>query len=171
MKIIPITDLTEQLNKEPLAIALGNFDGVHLGHQALIKRTKKHPFTPAVFTFGDRRNGIITPLEEKARVFESLGVMLLFVAPFDLFKSLSPEAFVNYLCEKLSAKLLVCGYNFRFGQFAKGTPDDLVALAEQNGIRAEVENEVQKDAHTISSTVIRTLLKEGKIKEAYSNVV
>lgn len=166
MKIIPITDLTEQLNTTPAAIALGNFDGVHLGHRALVERTKKDGLLSAAFTFEDRASGIITPLCEKARLFESLGVSLLFVANFALFKSLSPEEFVRYLTEKLSASLLVCGYNFRFGKGAVGTADTLVRLSRSRGISAEVENEVRRNGKPISSTVIRTLLERGEIASA-----
>jgi len=166
MKIIPITDLKEQLNTAPVAIALGNFDGVHLGHRALIERTLCHELLSAVFTFGDRLTGIMTPLLEKARLFETLGVELLIVAPFELFKDESPESFVEYLVTKLAAKHLVCGYNFRFGKGAVGSPELLCTLAQKNGITAEVEAEVRKGGENVSSTHIRALLEQGELAHA-----
>lgn len=166
MKIIPITDLKEQLNITPAAIALGNFDGVHLGHRALIERTRRPELLSAVFTFAPRPTGTITPLSEKARLFEAMGVELLFVAPFALFKDESPEDFVEYLVGKLSAKKLVCGYNFRFGKGAVGSPDTLSLLANQHGITAEVEAEVRKGGENVSSTHIRALLEQGEIAHA-----
>lgn len=166
MKIIPICDLHEQLNTAPTAIALGNFDGVHLGHQALIARTLCQGERSAVFTFEDRLAGIITPLCEKARLFEALGVEYLFVAPFSLFKGESPESFVRYLVKKLGASRLVCGYNFRFGKGAVGTPALLQALAEENGVTAEIEAEVTERGENVSSTHIRTLLDQGELAHA-----
>lgn len=166
MKIIHINDLSEQLNTAPAAVALGNFDGVHLGHTALVKRTREGALASAVFTFNDRESDVITPLCEKARLFEALGVELLFVAPFSLFRGESPEAFIAYLAEKLAARRLVCGYNFRFGKGAVGTPETLIALAEENGVTAEVEGEVRMGGESVSSTRIRALLKEGELTHA-----
>lgn len=166
MKIISITDLKEQLNTAPAAIALGNFDGVHLGHRALIGRTHCRELVSAVFTFSDKSTGIITPFPEKARLFEALGVDLLFVAPFALVKDQSPKDFVDYLVKKLSAKRLVCGYNFRFGKGAVGSPETLTTLAKANGVDATVESEVRKNGENVSATHIRTLLAKGEIAHA-----
>lgn len=166
MTIHFITDLTEQLNTTPVTLALGNFDGVHLGHQALIARTTEGALCPAVFTFTDKQKDVITPLNEKADLLETMGIEKLFVAPFSLFKSLSPEEFVLYLSEKLAAKALVCGYNFRFGKDAVGNAESLKALTVPLDISLTVENEVRLQGETISSSVIRALLQEGALAKA-----
>lgn len=165
MTIIPITDLERQLNKTPLSLSLGNFDGVHLGHQALIERAKGAPLASAVFTFTDKKQGVITPSYEKQRLFEALGVEFLFIAPFPLFRELSPEAFVSYLKEKLSASLLVCGFNFRFGKNAIGSADTLSRLAEENGMTAAVVEPVLFEGEPISASRIRASLSKGDLTE------
>ena len=166
MKIYHITDLTEQLNTLPCALSLGNFDGVHLGHRALIKASEDAPYTTAVFTFSDKENKVITPIERKAALIESLGVELLFVAPFSLFKSLTPDEFITYLADKLAAKHLVCGFNFRFGKGAVGTSDTLRALAATHEIGVTIQPAVEYGGITVSATAIRALLAKGDIQTA-----
>lgn len=166
MTIIPINDLTLQLNKTPLALSLGNFDGVHLGHRALIEQAKSVPLASAVFTFSDKAEGVITPSIEKKRLFEALGVDVLFVASFSLFRNLSPEAFVSYLKEKLSASHLVCGFNFRFGKNAVGNADTLVRLAKENGMTAAVVTPIVFDGEPISASRIRLSLLNGDLANA-----
>ena len=166
MKIIPITDLTEQLNTSPLALALGNFDGVHRGHLALLDKARASKLTSAVFTFGDKASGVITPLAEKARLFAENGISQLFVAPFSLFRELSPEAFLCYLKDKLSARELICGYNFRFGKGASGNADTLLSLAKDKGLHASVIEQVTYQGMTVSASEIRAALKAADLEKA-----
>ena len=166
MKTIFISSLDEQLNTCPASIALGNFDGVHLGHRALIADCLASGLTPTVFTFSERDKDAITTLEEKARLLKALGITLFIVAPFSLFRDLSCDKFMDYLYDKLACRHTVCGYNFRFGKGAVGTCETLSALAKAKNIPCTVIGEVKKDGISISSTAIRTLLSSGALEQA-----
>lgn len=166
MKTVWIKTLHEQLNTVPAACALGNFDGVHRAHAALINACKDTGHLPAVFTFEAREKDAIHTESEKSARFEELGIKLLTVAPFALFRELSAEDFVLYLKEKLMVKAVVCGFNFRFGKGAAGNAETLKTLAARHGIDCYVIDEITEGGKTISSSEIRTLLKEGKVTAA-----
>lgn len=170
------TDVPESVKQAVLVI--GNFDGMHRGHQALIERgrtiaqDKKVPL--AVLTFEphphrlfhpDEPPSRITPVRVKAWRTESAGVDALFSLPFDwAFASQSPQAFIeNVLKKGLNAAHVVVGYDFRFGQLRKGAPDDI----QSAGIPVTVVEEVADEAESpFSSSRIRQYLRHGKIFEA-----
>src|SRR5512134_1878292 len=130
--MILITDLKSITTKfEGSVITLGNFDGLHLGHQELIrmviKRAKETGAVSLVVTFRPHPLKILAPekcpplisiYEEKIRLFEKLGIDVLVKIPFTLdFSSMPPEDFVKQiLCDTLGAKEIFVGYNYRFGR-------------------------------------------------------
>ena len=166
MQKIVLRDLTQGVNLTPVAVALGNFDGVHIGHATLLAAAVKSGYTPAVFTFAGEVPHFLTSEEQKEKELEKSGIALLFSAPFSLFKALSPENFVGYLAVKLSVKHIVCGYNFRFGKNALGTPQLLTDLAKAYGITVEVLPKMTLGGTAVSSSRIRSLLAGGKTEEA-----
>lgn len=168
-------------NYNNIAIALGNFDGVHLGHRELIRRTidlaRHNDGTPAVFTFDPHPMKIIQPdlcppmlltREEKIRLFSELGIKLLIIAPFtEDISSLSPEQFMQeILIKRLNVKSVVVGYNYSFGHKGSGDAAMLVELAAKNGITAEIVPPVKCGETEVSSTLIRNYLLEGNVTEA-----
>jgi riboflavin kinase/FMN adenylyltransferase len=163
-------------------VAIGNFDGVHLGHQIVIGRTAEiarglgaklavltfepHPFQvfhPEAPPFR------LTPFRAKARHLEALGVDLLLVLPFDLdFSKIAADEFVRRLIvESLHARHAVVGYDFHFGHKRGGTPDVLRELGGRWGFSVTVVAPLEAAGGTIySSTRIRQDLAQGRTREA-----
>lgn len=166
--------------EQKTVIALGFFDGVHLGHQALLKtaveRSAEHGMTPAVFTF-DRSpkefvSGVSVPLitsaEERCEVVRRLfPIEKIIVEPFDeAMMTMDWVDFVLMLAQKYRAGWLVAGHDFRFGHKNAGTPALLVKKAHQLGMGCDIIPAVTIDGVTVSSTGIRALLQAGKMEEA-----
>lgn len=159
-------------------IAIGNFDGVHLGHQALLNGAKavakKHNKKFAVLTFEphprrlfqpDQPPGRLTSAALKAKRLKDFGVDYLFSLNFDWpFASQSAEEFIqNILIDGLSALHVVVGYNFYFGQMRKGSGDTI----KEAGIPVDIVGAIEDNKkEVISSSRIRQLLRNGQISDA-----
>jgi riboflavin kinase / FMN adenylyltransferase len=147
----------------PRHVAIGTFDGVHLGHRAVIEGADTvltfdpHPLEvihPAALP------KLIMPFNVKRDVIEGLGVAELVVIPFDReFASRSAEEFIeNVLVERLAAERVSVGENFRFGVKAKG---DAAMLASRSEFETRVVPLVEVDGETVSSTRVRALVAAG----------
>jgi len=163
-------------------VALGNFDGVHLGHRAILQNAialaKQYNVPAAVMTFEphpreffakDGKKLRITSFHSKVQSFADMGIELLFLVRFNArFASLSPESFVtDVLHRDLEAKHIVTGYNFAFGKNRGGDTAFLKMQAERLGFRFTACDAVQDTAGaTISSSAIRECLAKGDIKKA-----
>ena len=167
----------EKLDITGSAVALGYFDGVHLGHRELIsllvREARAKRLKPYVFTFVDdlaktkKTQSIIYNTEEKLKIFASLGVEGVIIANFSSISGLTPEAFVNeVLIESLGAELAISGYNFRFGKYAAAGAPELIELMESAGKRALVLSEQKINGNPLSATVIRQLIADKKLDEA-----
>lgn len=171
-EIKPIT------NKE-FSIAIGFFDGLHRGHQTVIQKaidtSNVLGVTPAVMTFNPHPShlfagekgkiGYITPLEEKKRILNDMGIETLFIAKFDRdLADLTPEEFVNDVLKKLNVRHVTAGFDFTFGAKGKGTMEQMAKLAKGGFGTTSVEK-VAEDDEKVSSTRIRNLLSEGKVSE------
>ena len=157
-------------------VALGYFDGVHLGHRRVLARTveaaRERGCTSAVFTFApplDRAvkgRAILTP-EEKARRIAAMGVEHYVRPPFEEFCTLSPEAFVHdVLAVRFGAKAVFCGDNFTFGSRKAGNVDMLRRLCAAAGISVEIVPMVQREGAPVSSSRIRACLEAGDVETA-----
>ena len=168
------------MNKQKNVIALGFFDGVHRGHQALLKcaveRAEELGMTPAVFTF-DRSpkefvSGVPVPLitapeERRETVRRFFPIEEVFVVPFDeKMMTMNWVDFVLMLAQKYHAGHLVAGHDFRFGHRNAGTPALLMKKAAQLGMGCDIIPAVTLDGTTVSSTHIRGLLQRGEMEEA-----
>ncbi|HEX5592428.1 MAG TPA: bifunctional riboflavin kinase/FAD synthetase, partial [Solirubrobacterales bacterium] len=164
MKVTSLPDAEPR----PRNVAIGTFDGVHLGHQAVIEGADTvltfdpHPLEvlhPAATP------KLIMPFNVKRDVIEGLGVQELVVIPFDQeFAHRSAEDFIEHvLLEKLDAKQVSVGENFRFGAKAQGDPAMLEARPE---FQARVVPLVEVDGETVSSTRIRALVAAGEMEGA-----
>ena len=164
----------------PTAVALGNFDGVHKGHQMLIREcvaaAKEKGLQPSVFTFANHPvNEIagrvviknIMTFEEKAEQLEALGVENLFSPVFeDAIRTKSAQAFVeDLLLERFSTQHAVCGFNYHFGHRAQGDANTLQELGRLHGFGVTVVPEIRINGQTVSSTLIRQIIDEGRIDE------
>ena len=161
-------------------IALGFFDGVHLGHQALLRRAADRAaekgFTPAVFTFDRSPREFVTgvpvpllttPEERRQAVRELFSIDEVIVAPFDKEMMTMPWVdFVLMLAQQYRAGWVVAGHDFHFGHKNSGTPTLLARKAAQLGIGCDIIPAVTLDGVTVSSTHIRQLLEQGNAEEA-----
>ena len=180
--MILITDLDKIKKRfDSSIITLGNFDGLHLGHQELIKRIIQRAEETAslsmVVTFRPHPLKILAPdkcpplisiYEEKIRLLEKLGIDVLVKIPFSLdFAAMEPRAFVkDLLCDLLGAKEIFVGYNYRFGKGRKGDIRLLRELGEEFGFAVREIDQVSLNGEVISSTRIRQLLKNGEVEAA-----
>ena len=164
----------------PRAVALGIFDGVHLGHRAVISRATglelpdRSRAAAAVFTFVQPAWALpkesaceLVTEEQRAAVFESLGVEELIQADFDALRDLPPEEFVEEVIKNtLHACRVCCGFNYHFGRGGKGDAALLQSLCAQRGIETVVVPPVLVDGEPVSASRIRRLIEEGEMEEA-----
>ena len=160
-------------------LALGFFDGVHLGHAALIRKTAERArelgAAPAVLTFDVHPDTLVTgapvPLitspADRAELVRRLGVEEILSLRFDRTLMQMPwDDFVAWVQTEFSAVHLVCGHDFTFGWKGQGKPELLRQKAAELGMGCDVIAKVEADGVTISSTLIRRLLQEGNTREA-----
>ncbi len=173
-----IAGLTQKYNQPVLA--LGMFDGVHLGHASVIRRAvevaKKIGGTSMVFTFSNHPLSVLSPENAplmigsrslRRDIFESLGVEILIEIQFtkELSRK-SPEEFLELLREKISPAYVVTGPNYTFGRLGKGNGRMLLREGENYGFKAEICPAVTIGKKSVSSTRIRALIAEGNLAEA-----
>lgn len=156
------------------AVALGYFDGVHLGHRAVLSEAvscaRSRGLTAAAFTFslpvsgGFKGRRILTG-EEKRRRIASLGVELYLCPPFEQFRVLSPRQFVDEVLQRdLGARAVFCGDNFTFGKDKAGNVEVLRRLCAERSIEVNVVPMAQYQGQTVSSTRIRACLSQGEME-------
>lgn len=160
---------------EKTAVALGYFDGLHLGHVAVIGAAlAQKELKPAVFTFNCdttlpkfRGPEDIISFENKRELLEKMGVYYLFAPDFAEVCTLTDEDFVKkILIDKLNAGFACCGSNFRFGRNGSGTPERLEKIGRKYGMKVEILPDICLDGQMISSTRIREHIRHGEIKQA-----
>lgn len=154
-----------------VAVALGMFDGVHLGHQAVIKNATKDNLRSVAITFSSlpfKTGGWLMTKEQKEQELKALGIDEVFFLDFCEVCDMYPEEFLAYICKAFPIKKICCGFNYRFGIRAQGDTDFLKSFCEKNGIEFEVSNMVEADGQAVSSTYIRSLISDGKILAATS---
>lgn len=161
--------------REKTAVALGYFDGLHLGHMGVIGAAlAQRELKPAVFTFNCdttlpkfRSPEDLISFENKRELIGAAGVEYLYAPDFAEVCTLTDEDFVRrILHEKLNAGFACCGRNFRFGLGGHGTPERLEKIGAKYGIRVEIVEDVCLDGELISSTHIRELIRSGEIEQA-----
>lgn len=159
-------------------VALGFFDGVHIGHKAVldacVERTEPAQKS-VVFTFkssphnlmSENKKPMLTTNEQKFGLFEKYGVDDVYCVDFMSVMELSKEEFVSkILVDTLNAKAVVTGYNYHFGKGGKGTADDLARLCSDYGVEVIVCDPVVYNGDTVSSTRIRGCIADGEIESA-----
>lgn len=164
---------------ERSAVALGFFDGVHIAHQKIIEAAvsyaKEKSLSPLALTFekapfevlSSSSPGYITTNEEKERLIKNSGAKTLFLKTDSSFLSMEPEKFIlDVLLKEYNMLYAVCGYNYTFGKSGKGNTDMLLSYGKKYGFEVNVIDKVTINGDSVSSSRIRELLNEGKIKEA-----
>lgn len=172
MEVVTIEKL--MMLKEHCAIAIGFFDGVHLGHQAVIESAvncgRENQLKSVVITFDQspkvalgyaEDDGNITPLLEKLRLFEEMGVNYTLVLKFDTtFLNLTAHDFIQTYLLKINAQHVSVGFDFRFGKCGAGNTD---YLASQKEFKVEVIQPVMIAGAKVSTTKIKECLKSDQL--------
>lgn len=160
------------------SVALGFFDGVHLGHQDVIKTAVKNTSThckSVVLTFkkspsaslNKAQKPMLNTNEEKFELFKSLGVDAVFCIDFEEIRHLPAQDFVKIvLCDTLNAEFASVGFNYHFGKGGSATADDLVAMCNDLSIRSQMCLPVTYKGDAVSSTRIRECIASGEIEDA-----
>jgi riboflavin kinase / FMN adenylyltransferase len=160
----------------PVALAIGNFDGVHLGHRAILatlcERAAARGYAPAVMTFEPHPREFFSPetaptrltsLREKLEMFEEAGVASVYLCRFDHeFASIGAQEFMNGILRRLDARLILVGNDFRFGADRIGD----VAMLRTAGFEVASVPDVTVNGERVSSTAIRKALAEGDLAHA-----
>ena len=152
------------------SVALGTFDGVHLGHRAVLESTLKKGLIPIALTFdlppkfGSKQNLLMTPID-KIKALSTLGISAE-VMDFEKIKDTPPNEFLTFIKEKFSPKIIATGYNFRFGKSALGTTNDIAEFCKINNIEYICANAVKVGGEAVSSTRIRKLIADGEVNLA-----
>lgn len=162
----------------PTAVALGLFDGVHLGHRRILERIsgqKKNGLIPCVFTFAAESVSFkheaaleyLYPTAQKCCLLQECGMERIYHPPFSQVCNMDGETFVQeILLHRFSAAHVCCGADFRFGRAAAWNAQDLQEFGTKYGFSVEIAEDVCQDGQPVSSSRIRTLLRNGELAQA-----
>lgn len=164
---------------KPYCIALGSFDGVHVGHQKLIERLKYNASlfecASMIYTFEVHPRKILKPGKplhmitnnsQRTEIMKKMRVDVLFLESFEQVMNLDAEQFFHdIILEKFHAKCIIVGYNFRFGRKNEGDVDKLLELGNKYDIKIEIVPPVVVNDEVVSSTLIRHMIKDGRLDE------
>lgn len=182
--MIIINSLDDLNITEKTSVALGNFDGIHIGHreimQAAINAAKKRGLKSLCFTFSNhpfnfilrREDGdpdavkLICTEDEKIGLIEDMGFDILVNVPFDetVMKMRAHDFFENIVRTGLNAAFVSVGFNYTYGARAEGKPDMLREECEKAGIGVSIRDAVTVDGHVVSSTLIREMISTGNME-------
>jgi len=164
----------------PHALTVGTYDGLHLGHQALLARLGEHARRlgvptlmvtfepmPREFLTPDNPPVRLTSLRERWRCLEPMGLARLCVLRFGTaVRNLTAEQFAHLLAERLQPAIVVVGHDFRFGRNSQGTADTLYAAGQRFGFAVDIVEPVTLAGERLSSSAIREALAAGDLKRA-----
>jgi riboflavin kinase/FMN adenylyltransferase len=165
----------------PSAVTIGNFDGVHGGHRQILRRLKAlwdaHGWKPTVLTFDPHPTAVVAPerapklmtsCNRRAELMAEEGIQQVIILPFNReIAQLSPEEFVkSLLVDRLDARAVLVGQNFRFGHRQAGNTEVLKQLGERFGFGVEIVPAVAWRGRMVSSSKIRELIQAGLVSQA-----
>ncbi len=177
MKVFTWQEFTKRPSPEPLAATVGVFDGVHLGHQALIETVKRQgpPLLPCLITFRENPKKLLRPssyrgslltIEQKLSAIQALGIEYCVLIDFsDNFATLAGREFLTALYNA-NVRFVAVGENFQFGYKLDTDAASLEALCERLGMRSRIVRNVFYRGHPVSSSRVRYAVSEGRFKEA-----
>jgi riboflavin kinase/FMN adenylyltransferase len=167
--------------RRPTVLTIGNFDGMHQGHQEILKRVvsdaQQKQCMPAVLTFfphpvrvlrPSEAPGLLNTLDQRLTAFDAAGIEAALVLRFDeaLSKMGADEFVETYLAETMRAREVLVGENFRFGHKQQGNVAKLRILGGRFGFEVDIVGSLQVDGMVVSSTAVRTAVSEGRVEDA-----
>lgn len=160
--------------REPVAAILGMFDGVHIGHAAVIRAARETGLRTVLVTFTEhpaqilknRRAPELTSARQRERIFAAMRVDTLLYLDFKAVKSLSPDEFIRNVLLPIRTKAAFCGFNYTFGAGGKAGPAELERFGERYGFATVRVPPVCDEEGPVSSTRIRHRIVEGQMEEA-----
>ena len=173
-----IQSLQEIHPPRPTAVALGFFDGVHLGHRAVVGAAAAYAkgadgLLPVAFSFSTARHapqkkagGRIYPDEQRALLLGEAGARLVVLPPFEAIASMEPREFAGLLCGRLQAKVVCCGADYRFAKGGAAGVRELEELCGEYGAHLEIVKPVTLGGERVSTTLIRQALAAGEVEKA-----
>jgi riboflavin kinase/FMN adenylyltransferase len=178
--MLEITETSELEQMPATAVAIGKFDGLHLGHQQLlhelVEYSQEAGLVPAVITFDRHPKALLDPEncprpligpKQKAQLMSDAGVEILLTLPFTAeLAGLSPRDFIEQVISPLGAQMIFVGQGFRFGTHGTGTIADLREFGPEFGFRVREVAHVQAAGRKISSTDLRAILDAGNVEVA-----
>lgn len=163
---------------KPCSISLGNFDGVHIAHKEIIEKCRDYAKNNGILscvllfenhteTVLDNKNfKVLSPLSEKIKMIEELGIDFVFVKLFDdETMKMKKEEFFQFLTSEMKAEALFAGYDYTFGYKALGNSKDLLEMGNEHKVHVEIINEIDVLNKPISSTSIREMIIKGETKK------
>lgn len=182
MEVIHVSHMNRQAilsDTKPCVMALGFFDGVHLGHQKVIKVAKEKadekrlplavmsffPHPKEVLSKEDKPIPYLMPIEHKQNIFENLGVDIFYIVKFDqVFARLSPEQFVKEYILDFKSRVVVAGFDFTYGFRGQGNMDRIHADS-QGKVEGIKVDKVDYNGEKISSTLVRSVIANGDVEK------
>ena len=160
----------------PSVITVGSFDGVHLGHRALLQQVKdfaqQHQYQSVIITFDPHPQEVlqsksnfflINSFEQKMTLFEELGIDTVFVIPFtrELAQTSALQFFATYIFSRINVKAIFMGPNHHFGKQREGDANTLNNICVEKGIKLIMAQEFKMDENKVRSTLIRNCLEQN----------
>lgn len=176
MQIITNIDTPLPSHEKPIALTIGNFDGIHLGHQAVIKQMSdtgakqlvlmSYSNNPAEVLGYKRPTTLICSEEHKKRLLKNLGISTFYNVPFTQdFANQTPRQFLERIRKSIPFDFLVLGEDARLGKDREGTPEVILKLSKELGFEAIYVPDFIKDGERLSSSRVRLLLQQGNFKK------
>lgn len=179
MKIIDLDKNKKIEYKKEAYIGLGNFDGIHIAHKKilnhLVTQSKKDGVESVVLLFkehtlnslNEKQPKVLTSLEQKIEILESIGIDQVYLINFEKIKSLSPNDFLEkFLIENLNIKGIFVGFDYKFGKNAKGNINTLNEYSKKHNLKIFIQESIKIDGDVVSSTLIKNLIENNNLEKA-----
>ncbi len=153
------------------ALALGTFDGLHIAHRKVLELPNEYIKTAVTFYMPPKmyfkgENELLMTFETKVELLKKMGFSEIVALDFKAVKDTEPKDFLDFLVGTYKPSLISCGFNYKFGKNGIGDTEFIKNYCLKNGIQYKVCEEVKHDGISVSSTLIRNMLRDGDVEKA-----
>ena len=155
-----------------IAVALGSFDGLHTAHRQVLSLPQGYKKVAVIFKIPPKMvisggMDLLLSYKDKCRALKEFGIDEVVTLDFLKVRNDSPESFLNYLKNEIGADFIACGFNYRFGAMGRGDTALLMKFCKENDIKLRISDSyLLPDGTALSSSYVRSLLKDGRVEEA-----